>query len=351
MKFTPATVGTKTATLTVVDAAGTQTVTLNGTGVTAAAASITPSTLAFGTAVVWSISPAQAVTLSNTGGTALAITGISMGGVNPFVFTQTNNCGTSLAAGASCTINVTFQPNGTGAKSAVLNIVDAVGTQTVSLSGTGATAATATVTPTSLAFGTLAVWSISPAQAVTLSNTGGSALAITGISMGGTNPFVFTQTNNCGTSLAAGASCTINVTFQPNGTGAKSAVLNVVDALGTQSVALSGTGGTTTTPATATLTPTSLAFGSLAVWSISPAQVVTLSNTGGSALAITGISMGGVNPFVFTQTNNCGTSLAAGASCTINVTFQPNGTGAKSAVLNVVDAVGTQSVSLSGTGL
>ncbi len=356
VKFTPATVGTKTATLTVVDSAGTQTVTLNGTGATAtpATATVTPASLAFGNLAVWSISPAQVVTLSNTGGSPLAITGVSLGGGNPFNFTQTNTCGTSLAAGATCSISVKFTPNSTGAKSAVLNVVDAVGTQTVALSGTGGTTttpATVTLTPASLAFGNLAVWSVSPAQVVTMTNTGGSPLTISGISLGGSNPFNFTQTNTCGTSLAAGATCSISVKFTPNSTGAKSAVLNVVDAVGTQTVALSGTGGTTTTPATVTLTPASLAFGNLAVWSVSPAQVVTMTNTGGSPLTISGISLGGSNPFNFTQTNTCGTSLAAGATCTISVKFTPNGAGAKSAVLNVVDALGTQTVSLSGTGL
>ena len=354
--FTPATVGTKTATLTVVDAAGTQTVTLGGTGATAtpATATVTPVSLAFGNLAVWSISPAQVVTLSNTGGSPLAITGVSLGGSNPFNFAQTNTCGTSLAAGATCTISVKFTPNSTGAKSAVLNVVDAVGTQTVALSGTGGTTttpATVTLTPTSLAFGSLAVWSVSPAQVVTMTNTGGSPLTISGISLGGSNPFNFTQTNTCGTSLAAGATCTISVSFTPNSTGAKSAVLNVVDAVGTQTVTLSGTGGTTTTPAAVTLTPTSLAFGSLAVWSVSTAQVVTMTNTGGSPLTISGISLGGSNPFNFTQTNTCGTSLAAGANCTVSVKFTPNGVGAKSAILNVVDALGTQTVSLSGTGL
>jgi hypothetical protein len=355
--FTPATIGAKTATLTVVDAAGTQTVVLNGTGATAtpAVATLTPATpLAFGSVAVWSASAPQVATLTNSGGAALAITGISMGGTNPFVFAQTNNCGASLAAGASCAINVTFTPNGTGAKSAVLNVVDALGTQSLAVSGTGGVAttpATVTLTPGSLAFGTLTVWAVSPAQVATLTNTGTTALPMTGISLGGTNPFVFSQTNTCGTSLAAGASCTISVKFTPNGVGAKSATLNVVDGAGTQTVALSGTGATAATPATVTLTPASLAFGSLATWSVSAAQVATLTNTGTTAMAITSITMGGTNPFVFSQTNTCGTSLAAGASCTISVKFTPNGVGAKSATVNVLDAVGTQSVSLSGTGL
>jgi hypothetical protein len=106
-----------------------------------------------------------------------------------------------------------------------------------------------------------------------------------------------------------------------------------------------------TPPATVTLTPASLAFGSVATWSVSAAKVATLTNTGTTAMAITSIGLAGANPFVFAQTNTCGTSLAAGASCTISVKFTPNGVGAKSAALNVVATVGTQSVSLSGTGL
>jgi hypothetical protein len=82
----------------------TQTVTLLGTGLAPLATVSGP--LAFANQVVGTLSPAQTVTLSNTGNASLNITGIALTG--PFV--QSNNCGASLAASASCSINVGYQP-------------------------------------------------------------------------------------------------------------------------------------------------------------------------------------------------------------------------------------------------
>src|SRR5437867_10999368 len=83
--------------------------------------------------------PAQTLTHSNPHTTALSIASIAFTGSNPADFGQTNNCGSSLAAGATCTINVTFTPTGINARSATLAITDNAGNspQTVSLTGTG----------------------------------------------------------------------------------------------------------------------------------------------------------------------------------------------------------------------
>jgi hypothetical protein len=72
-------------------------------------------------------------------------------------------------------------------------------------------------------------------------------LVITRISLGGTNPGRFAQTNNCpigGTGLAVGGSCTISVTFTPTRRVAYSATVSVRDNAGTgsQVVTLSGNG-------------------------------------------------------------------------------------------------------------
>jgi hypothetical protein len=80
---------------------------------------------------------------------------------------------------------------------------------------------------------------------VTVKNTSTSALSITGINIGGTNHTQFSQTNNCPTSLAAGASCQIQVAFAPTwvpSSGQSTALLNVEVASpgGSQTVALSG---------------------------------------------------------------------------------------------------------------
>jgi len=79
---------------------------------------------------------------------------------------------------------------------------------------------------------------------------------------------------------------------------------------------------------------------------------VTVTNTSTAPLSITRISLNGADPRQFAQANNCGASLAAGASCAVTVTFAPTSTGAKTASLNlnVASPATSQSVSLTGTG-
>jgi hypothetical protein len=110
-------------------------VALSGTGI-APVAALSPTSLSFANQVVNSSSVPQSVTLNNSGSAALAINGISATGD----FGESNNCGVSLPAGGSCTINVIFTPTAAGAGSGSLIITDnSLGgnQQTVSLSGTG----------------------------------------------------------------------------------------------------------------------------------------------------------------------------------------------------------------------
>jgi len=201
-----------------------------------------------------------------------------------------------------------------------------------------------TLSPTSLAFGAQLVGTASTPQTVTLTNTGGEALSITSIAAS-TN---FLQTNNCGSSLAVGASCTINVVFRPRVRGALTGTIMITDnaANGPQTVSLTGVG------TAVGLSPTSLDFGNQAVGATSQPQTVTFTNYAKTAVSIVGFHLTGTNRAAFAETNTCGTSVQGGGSCTISITFTPHGTGAKAATLDVVDDGGAspQTVALSGTG-
>jgi hypothetical protein len=117
-----------------------------------------------------------------------------------------------------------------------------------------------------------------------------------------------------------------------------------------QTVSLSGTG--TGTAALVSLSPTSLAFGNQPVDMTSSAQTVTLSNTGNAALSITSLALTGTNASDFAQANTCGSSVAAGANCTIAVMFTPSVTGTEAASLSIADnrSGSPQTVPLSGAG-
>jgi hypothetical protein len=309
-----------------------------------ASITLTPASLNYGNQNVGTTSSSQPLILTNTLTTSL--TGISIGitGTNAGDFAETDNCGTTLGVGASCTVNVTFTPSATGTRTATLTVTDAAGTQTSTLTGTGV--GMVTLTPAGLTYGSQNVSTTSAAQTLTLTNATASALTSIGVSVTGTNAGDYAQTNNCTTSLANGASCTINVTFTPTATGTRTANITVTDSAGTQSSTLTGTG-----VGAVSLTPASASYGNQGVGTPSAAKTFTLSNSSGSTITGVGVSLTGSNAADFAQTSTCSTTLANGASCTINVTFTPTVYATESATLTVTDSAGTQTSSLSGVGV
>jgi hypothetical protein len=177
---------------------------------------------------------------------------------------------------------------------------------------------------------------------------GASTLTINKIYIGGFDPGDFAETNTCGSSLAAGTSCTISVTFTPRAKNMRKAGLGIStpDPASPDAVAISGKG------TVVSLSPSRLSFGDQAVGTSSAPQNVTLKNTGSSQLNFSGILITGNNGGDFTETNTCGTSIAAGASCTISVTFSPTETGRLTAAVSIYDDGGgsPQKVALTGTG-
>jgi hypothetical protein len=342
--MTPKSAVPLSARVSIADDLGTQSIVLSGSGI-APRAVLSPASLTFAPQNVGTTSPVQTITLSNPGNAALPIIRIAIGGTNVTNFAQANDCGLSLAAGTNCSISVTMTPKAAVALFANVTIVDSIGTQAVTLTGSG-TAARASVSTTSLTFAPQVVGSTSTAQAVTLSNSGTGPLAISSIGITNGNVTNFAEVNNCGTSLAAGASCSINVTMTPKAAVSLAAHLTIVDAVGTQTVLLSGSG----IAPKAVFSATSLVFASQLVGTTSPVQTMTLSNSGTGALQISGISIGGANPTNFAEVNDCGTSLIAGGSCTINVTMTPKAAVALSAQLTLADAIGTQTVGVTGSG-
>jgi hypothetical protein len=116
--------------------------TVAATAPPAPGASLSSTTLAFGSQAVGVASTAQTITLSNSSSTYLTDVSVAVTGPNANSFAQTNNCGV-VSAGTSCTVSVVFTPNSEGAQAATLNITDnaASSPQQVALTGTGATPA------------------------------------------------------------------------------------------------------------------------------------------------------------------------------------------------------------------
>ena len=169
-------------------------------------------------------------------------------------------------------------------------------------------------------------------ETVTLSNTGNAALGINGVSIAGANASAFMQSNNCST-IAAGESCDVNVTYIPDGEGTQSATLtiNSTDADNSSvDVALSGRSVLAPIPEIA-VTPASVSLGQVQLGQSESAQV-TVSNNGNEALLINSINLTGADASEFLQTNNC-TTVAPGQTCAIDVSFTAATTGVRNAEL------------------
>lgn len=306
---------------------------------------LSPPNVNFSGQLLGSHSPTRSVTVTNTGAGTLTTSGIAMTGSDAGDFSATSNCAASLPPGGHCTIDITFTPAQLGPRAAALTITDSGpgSPQSIPLSGFGvASGPNATLSATNLTFATQTVGTSSPAQSVTLSNYGTLALSISSIGASGD----FNQTHTCGASLAVLASCSISLTFKPTKKWSRTGTLSISDdAPGSpQTVSLHGTG------TDVELNPTSLSFGTLKV-GLSRTTSSTLTNVGSTTLSITGITITGATAD-FSQTNTCGTGIAAGASCSISVTFKPAAAGRYSANVSISDNGGgsPQLMPLSGTG-
>lgn len=314
-----------------------------GVMLSAAFKAVSPGSRDFGSQGVGSTSAPQTVTLSNPSNVKINIASITSTGN----YSQTNNCGVSLNIGASCEVSVTFSPSATGLQSGTIAVTDntRISPLAISLRGTGVNGPFLTPNPSRENFQPQAVGVSSNPAAIVLENTGNSSLNLTAVAITGTNSSDFGQTNNCIGSLAPAATCTVNVIFTPTAGGSRIASLSVSDdATGSpQKVALTGTG----IGAIASLSSNTLSFPSQTIGTTSTAQLVTLTNTGTTALSITSIAASGD----FAETHSC-TVVSPGSTCQISVSFTPSTTGNRTGTLAISDnAPGSpQAITLSGTG-
>jgi hypothetical protein len=218
------------------------TLTINGA---ATAVGLFPGTLAFPLQGLGTTSTAQTITVTSLGTGALTISSIGVTGADTGDFGISNNCPISpstLAANATCTISVKFTPTATGPRQAAVTIVSNAPTSPNAVFVSGAGTAVS-LSPASLSFGGVAVGN-STTLPVTLTNLGSAMVHLWQLDMSGTNAGDFSQTNNCGASVAAQGSCTITVKFTPSASGTRTASLLLLDDGGgsPQAVGLSGSG-------------------------------------------------------------------------------------------------------------
>lgn len=192
-------------------------------------AALSPSALSFGEVLVGASSAGQSVTLTNTGNAALTITGATTSAS----YSETTSCGSTLSAGAGCTYTVSFVPTSSGAASGALQISTNVGTQAVTLTGTGQ-GTSLTANPSSLNFGNIAVGGTG-SQSFTLTNAGQEKATLSIPPPAGVS-----ESDTCGGTLAGGSSCVATLTWTPSSATSISGTLTATAQDSSASVAVSG---------------------------------------------------------------------------------------------------------------
>jgi len=328
----------------------------------APAISLSGTSLAFGSTQLAVTNPTPmpaTITLTNSGTVALTITGIAKAGTNAAEFTTTGTCvgaSVSVAAGGTCTIGATFTPTAAGSRTATLTLQSNAATNpSITLTGTAAAAATPSIarSVTSITFNTQTVGTTSAARPVTITN---NSTVVVSISAAAATPTPeFAATGNCVGNLAAGASCTMNVTFTPSAAGNRTGNLTITsNATGSpHAVTLAGPGTTTPTGA-ATVDTSALSFPSTGTGAAAAPLKATLTNTGNAALTIFAVAIGGTNAQDFklgAGTTCAAGSLAVNATCQVETEFKPQSDGSKSADVVVAHSVGTTKIAVGGMAM
>ncbi|WP_250657125.1 choice-of-anchor D domain-containing protein [Alkalimarinus coralli] len=202
------------------------------------------------------------------------------------------------------------------------------------------------VDQTSVDFGTIQLGQ-QTSKTIIITNAGEMDLEISRVDIAGADASVFSQNNQCSV-IPGKSTCAVTVTYNASEEGPQNAVLTIesndeVDPA--VDIQLSGSGEIEVFPEIDVVQ--SVDFGTIAAGN-SKTEVVTVNNTGGAALTISNVAVSGEG---FTGVNNCST-VAAGASCSVDVTYSASigqGTGAVTILSDDADEAETV-VTLTGFG-
>ena len=249
------------------------------------------------------------------------------------------------AAGTAGSYPITFT---------AINIVGSSAAQKFTLTVINGATSTLKISPSSVNFGTVHLFAIAN-QDVTLTNTGSASIAITNVGIvpvpGGDSSDFF-DLSLCPKTLTPGKSCVIALTLVPTGKyqPSQAATLAITD---------SAPGSPQSVPLTATeinpqvsLSSYQLNFGTQKVGKASGTKTVTLTNTGNTPLSLGSVKITGNFAIAPGTTCASGSTVAASASCVINVTFTPSSKGTRAGGLQIQDnaLISPQLVILSGVG-
>ena len=305
---------------------------------------LTGSATSFPTA---NISNSAQRTLTLTATSTLTLTKLTSSSSQFTIGTPAPALPATLSAGQTIQVPITFTPTQTGLIGGTLTAETNQGNVSFAMSGTGqAAGAQLETTPPVVSFGGTTVGG-HLSGAATFRNVGGAPLTINAIKLPAA-PFGATGVPAIGSTIAAGAAITVNLTFDPTQAGSFSGEIGMETTGGNKSVGLSASAGSA---GALQITSETNAFGPVAVGA-SASTTFTVTNTGGTTVTITKSKPPSGSAFAATTTLSEGTTLAPGASATETVLFTPTGPGyaGDAWALNGNDSTGLHEVAFNGTG-
>ncbi|WP_203292342.1 Ig-like domain-containing protein [Maricaulis parjimensis] len=299
-------------------------------------------------------------------------------------FEVTTQPATSLAASATTTFVITYTPTVVGARNATVSIasddadenpfefaIQAEGTGGIeaNLTGNGIDIVDGDSAPAAADgtdFGTVQVGD-TVTQTFVIENTGTTTMTlspapieVSGQSVGSTTVDVFgssdfTITSQPSTTITAGSTSSFVVSYTPSSTGTVSATtiafgtddpdeqryeFAVTGFATTPEIAVSGEGNDISDGDSTPVATDGTLFGSYNEDSGSEAQTFTIANSGDGLLTLgsDAVSVSGTNAADFTVTSQPATTVAAsGGSTTFEITFDPSGTGSRTATVSIAN--------------
>jgi hypothetical protein len=296
--------------------------------------SVSPLQLSFGQVQAGTSGRTMVVSVSNLGGEAVEVLGVSWFG-NPFAVS--NDCLTqALAPGQTCEVEVTFLPPAAGAASGRVEIGTSAGDSLVTLDGT-AVLPSLKVSPSALNFGSIQVGQSSTSQAIQLENDGIGPVHVVGLRRDPGLP-VAVEAGTCTAILAPGTTCQLRVVVTPTTAGPINGSLRVVsDSWPGETEHVVATVDLTATVVSPSLkvSPLSLDLGPLPIGRASAPHFIQLENDGIGPVHVVGVRRDPGLP-VAVEAGTCTAILAPGTTCQLAVVVTPTTAGPINGSLRVV---------------
>ena len=311
----------------------------------------------FGAAAVTSGTVVRTFTIENTGSATLNLTGsprVVVGGTNAGDFTVNVQPGASISTVSSTTFQVTFDPIATGLRSATLSIANDDADENpynFDIQGTGMESI---INVTDVAFGIVNV-STTANSNITVSNSGNADLVISSATLSDLSGWFGLTTPAPGTTLGpsgsimlavscsppAGASGSqmATVTFGSNSAAGGDNVSTLTCTAGAPEINVTGNSVSIADGDTTPLVTDHTDFGSVITQGTnSVTRTFTIENTGSVTLALPfGVQISGTNAADFSVNIPPSSTVAAGASTTFDVTFNPADNGLRTATISIAN--------------